>query len=391
MLTNFEVEREILNAIALADNDILRLIYADWLEDQGDARSEFVRVQVELSELGKFGDPRLLYPLQKREAELWVHLRSLREHFHGLGVSNFHFRSGILEGITVQGQEFLKHSKTIFRDAPAIIELDLIGGSTLFREISQLSEIQQIRSLRVGGRLEAEHIQQLNKLIVNSNINRLCFSHFWAENSPLLIQEIGPTLISLSIDVSTLSSNSRFTSGLALPLLNSLQINGSKMGSKAMIHLLDSINPNSLLELDIQRGKFSDEVGLLIIQKFHQLQQLAVNEECDPALLDHAPLLKSLESLKLVCSSGTQRHALFKLPFEKLRYLEIKASQAVTEDEFNNLIRADFIPHLYTLHINGGRIPQQRFDRMCDALTQIPGWEIGSKRKFVTDSGARLF
>jgi uncharacterized protein (TIGR02996 family) len=42
-------ERDFLAAIAGdSENDALRLIYADWLEDQGDARCEYVRAMCEL-------------------------------------------------------------------------------------------------------------------------------------------------------------------------------------------------------------------------------------------------------------------------------------------------------------------------------------------------------
>ena len=44
------------------DDDGLRLVYADWLDDQGDvARAEFIRVQIELATMAvqfidRFGD-----------------------------------------------------------------------------------------------------------------------------------------------------------------------------------------------------------------------------------------------------------------------------------------------------------------------------------------------
>ena len=33
------------------DNVTLRLVYADWLEDQGDPRADFIRVQCQLAEM----------------------------------------------------------------------------------------------------------------------------------------------------------------------------------------------------------------------------------------------------------------------------------------------------------------------------------------------------
>ena len=43
---------------AYPDDDVPRLIYADWLDEQGDPRGEFIRVQVALANLPDDGPPR---------------------------------------------------------------------------------------------------------------------------------------------------------------------------------------------------------------------------------------------------------------------------------------------------------------------------------------------
>src|SRR4051812_32213296 len=50
------------------DDDTVRLVYADWLAERGDARGEFIRVQVELARLPE-GDQRA-GPLALRERAL---------------------------------------------------------------------------------------------------------------------------------------------------------------------------------------------------------------------------------------------------------------------------------------------------------------------------------
>lgn len=62
-------ERTFLSAISTNPTDwTTRLVYADWLEERGDVRSEFVRLQVRLVDLSP-GDPE--YPsLKTREQEL---------------------------------------------------------------------------------------------------------------------------------------------------------------------------------------------------------------------------------------------------------------------------------------------------------------------------------
>ncbi len=62
-------EHAFLRAIsATPDDNSVRLVYADWLEERGDPRAAFVRVQVELRELTT--DDFLFSPLRTREREL---------------------------------------------------------------------------------------------------------------------------------------------------------------------------------------------------------------------------------------------------------------------------------------------------------------------------------
>lgn len=63
-----EAEGFLQEIIADPEDDTVRLIYADWLEDRGDPRGEFIRVQCELSELPEH-DPRRTY-LEAREWDL---------------------------------------------------------------------------------------------------------------------------------------------------------------------------------------------------------------------------------------------------------------------------------------------------------------------------------
>src|SRR5947208_16752710 len=89
------------------DDDSLRLIYADWLEEQGDPRGEFIRVQCELARLAE--DDRRRWELADRERALlaeheqrWVGpVRDL--------VSRWRFRRGFIEEVTLSAAALLEH------------------------------------------------------------------------------------------------------------------------------------------------------------------------------------------------------------------------------------------------------------------------------------------
>jgi uncharacterized protein (TIGR02996 family) len=98
------------------DDDTLRLVYADWLQERGDPRAEFIRVQVALARAAP-DDPHL-GALRSREREL------LDAHAHdwcaphGLEPERCEFRRGFVEAVDLRADEFLKDPETVFRSSP---------------------------------------------------------------------------------------------------------------------------------------------------------------------------------------------------------------------------------------------------------------------------------
>lgn len=90
------------------DDDAPRLVYADWLEEHGDAeQAEFIRVQIELAtlppherrtSLGK----RARELLARNEAD-WV--RPIRAH-----VASWAFRRGFVSAVTLSVDAYMKHT-----------------------------------------------------------------------------------------------------------------------------------------------------------------------------------------------------------------------------------------------------------------------------------------
>src|SRR5262245_47497655 len=89
------------------DDEGLRLVYADWLEENGDlAHAELIRVQCALERLPAQSPQR--YALQTRERELLrKHERSRLGPLRG-GVNSWTFRRGLLEQVTLHVAQFLR-------------------------------------------------------------------------------------------------------------------------------------------------------------------------------------------------------------------------------------------------------------------------------------------
>src|SRR5690242_6140838 len=99
------------------DDDAPRLIYSDWLEEQGQtARAEFIRVQIALANL-PVNDIRRI-ALRGRERELLRrHGTEWRKPFRNL-VRRLEFHRGFPERVVVDGPVFLSHSAEILRLTP---------------------------------------------------------------------------------------------------------------------------------------------------------------------------------------------------------------------------------------------------------------------------------
>lgn len=114
-------ERAFLQAIREEpDEDAHRLIYADWLEEQGGsgrtARSTFIRAQCRLAALPA-GDPRRADLEDEASDLLAEHEREWTAPLQGIA-EDWQFARGFLESVTFRGEDFLTHAERLFDFAP---------------------------------------------------------------------------------------------------------------------------------------------------------------------------------------------------------------------------------------------------------------------------------
>lgn len=99
------------------DDDVLRLAYSDWLEEQGKVEfAEFIRVQCELAKMTDEEDPRRLDCNAREQALLRAHFKELSP--LGNQLKKCTFRRGLIEQIDVAVDYFLKKTAKLFRLAP---------------------------------------------------------------------------------------------------------------------------------------------------------------------------------------------------------------------------------------------------------------------------------
>jgi uncharacterized protein (TIGR02996 family) len=157
--TPMDHEAAFLEAIAQEpDNDALRLIFADYLDERDDPRGEFIRVQIELA--GMAHEDPLAPSLRRREFELW---KANQDRWVGNCKSwlvDWDCERGLLHSITISAATLIEHADELFRLGP-IRELHLGPALTpVMSALLALPQLARIRSLDFHS-LATEDVRQL--------------------------------------------------------------------------------------------------------------------------------------------------------------------------------------------------------------------------------------
>jgi uncharacterized protein (TIGR02996 family) len=123
------------------DDDGVRLVYADWLEERGEPRGEFIRADCALGRL-KADDPRRPALEERRRQLLAEHRDAWLGPLRGLAYA-WAFRRGFVEEVTADAHHFLQQADAFFAAPLRLVRL-LHAGSI----IQALAECRHLRRLR---------------------------------------------------------------------------------------------------------------------------------------------------------------------------------------------------------------------------------------------------
>lgn len=138
-------ERALLQTILeQSDEDAPRLMYADWLEERGDPRGEFIRVQCELARKGLPEGRRI--ELEVREWQLQTaHEKDWVGPLRGW-VDAWGFQRGFIEQVTLSARDFLDHAEDMFQWTP-LREVRLLGASEFLHELADCPYLGRLARL----------------------------------------------------------------------------------------------------------------------------------------------------------------------------------------------------------------------------------------------------
>ena len=243
----------VLNIRANPDDEMARLIYADYLEERGDPRGELIRLQCEISHLAP--DDALAPELTAREDELlaahgeeW--LAPLRE-LGAIGVSPRCFRRGLIERIVISAADFAARAEAICRTEPAlhIVQLKRLGDGMDALEKVKLPEQVRCVDLSANGltalpRALAKWSAQIEELNLAFNSVSERFSSLTAVTWPMLRR--------LSLARNGMGpGNAKTLVSASMPTLASLSLQLNPLEDEGMRELMFWPQLSRLTELDL--------------------------------------------------------------------------------------------------------------------------------------------
>lgn len=126
------------------DDDDPRLIYADYLEEQGDSRGEFIRVQCELAQTDPLEPEH--FDLLDRNDELLDEYQQAWADELKQDVRKSVFHRGFIDTITITARKFAKQSEKLFRATPVHwLRFNYVkGAGPLLAAVPELGHIRNL-------------------------------------------------------------------------------------------------------------------------------------------------------------------------------------------------------------------------------------------------------
>ncbi len=128
------------------DDDGVRLVYADWLEERGCPRGEFIRVDCALARLPA-ADGRRSDLEARRRALLLEHGDAWLGPLRGRAYA-WDFRRGFVEEVTADAHHFLQHAAAFFAAAPLRL-VRLLHAGTVAPALAECPHLARVRALHL--------------------------------------------------------------------------------------------------------------------------------------------------------------------------------------------------------------------------------------------------
>ncbi len=355
------------------EDDDLRLVFADWLEEIGDERAELIRVQCETARLEARQEP--LSPEQREHferlktheaelARLWR--ESCLEELSPLGVRDVRFERGFVARMLLEGTDFLNRTKNLAEWAPAPTAVlwqkmprQSAGPIQRFLDSPAFSTVHTLNLSRnhlgaagVEALASSPQLARIGSLSLAGNVisgqNMRVLAQF-PNLSGLTRLDLSETELSM-VDARTLAQAS------SLHQLKELLLNANYIGDAGLRALTNAERLRTLRRLDVAENRFHLEGirALTASAYLTDLQSLdvSVNEIGDAGLelLASAGNFGRLTELRLaqceIRDAGI-KHLINSPYLKRLKVLDLSANDI--QGSIDTLVKSPLMEQLKTL------------------------------------------
>jgi uncharacterized protein (TIGR02996 family) len=358
------------------DDDGVRLIYADWLQENAQAqRAEFIRVQIELARLAD-DDPRREVLTDRQDELLAAHGDEWGPFREG-GALRATFHRGLAEEAFVNTAD---ECEAIFRAAPIRrLRLWNADGNDLARLV-RIPEFTQLKELTVfpphGVQLKAKEFARSTRL---GGLTALCLHA--VDRAPEVVEVLGFSDHVMSLRRLELPSSDLWEVGMIalagsplLAQLTELDLSGTHMGLAGLRALLDSPRAAGLEALNLEYEELGTEGAAALARAYH---------------------IRSLRKLNMdwngLGDEGLQE-IVRAVHWENLRELEL-GSNEISDVGVEHLIQSSFWPQLTAISLNDDGITDGGAAALPDsaALAALTLWSKNVGPRGVRALAARSF
>lgn len=137
---------------AYPDDDTHRLIFADWLDEQGDPRGSFIRIQLARAHSPESAETDRHLENQER-ALLEAHRATWEAPLRACGASGCEFRRGFVDEIKIEAQQLLRNAHILFSVSP-IRHIHLLDVGERLTDVFRCPYLSRLAALTI----HAQHI-----------------------------------------------------------------------------------------------------------------------------------------------------------------------------------------------------------------------------------------
>ena len=389
-----EAEAFLARIRAYPDDDAPRLVFADWLDEQGDPRGAFIRVQLALAQLeadeaaapelgsvGRTDREANRTRLRTAERELLVANRTEWEAPFGGLAFGLKFRRGFVEEVNVYARDLVQHGDELFRAGP-LRHVHLLNVSGSLAAALQCHYLGRLAALTINASHAGEplaravarsvHLAGLKRLSLRRNrFEDDAAEHFAASPTFAAIEELD-----LRDNLMSETGARALAASPHLGSLRRLELGNNRLGPAGAEALVVSERLTSLAYL----GLAENEVGaprLVSLGRAHDLLRVAI--------LDLSANTFGPAGLQVILTAPAESAAAMRLYDLDLSHNELG------DDGARVLSRAPRLEGLRTLRLAGCAIGDDGARALAESphLNQLVRLDLSNNP--IDDSGFREF